>query len=137
MYKTSTLLQIVSTQRDADGATNQQKSTHRATLEQRADGVHLFYDEDDTAVHLHLQECSAQIIRTGAMRLQLALTPERDHTSQYDTPIGSMNMKVHTHDVQTERSGKRMTARLKYDVYLEEAFAFHNDLRIVFMLKEP
>lgn len=132
MEEKSTLLRMISRQRDADGATTEQKETYRAAVRVEDETICLRYPiEGDTAT-VRIQVGAVEIVREGALRMKLFIRPGRTLPGVYVTPYGEMDMAARGHRVLMTQEGGRCEVRMAYDVLLGGQVAFTNDVCMVF-----
>lgn len=134
MAEKSTLVQIVSRQRDADGEQAHSKETVRARVEETEAGVYVHYDIQGDPAVLHVQQGSVLMERSGQLHTRLLIEPGRSHQGVYETPFGGMALTVQGHRVLTQRDGGRFEVRMRYDVYLDGQLAYENDVSVVLRL---
>lgn len=132
MEEKSTLLKIVSCQRDADGMTAEQTDTYRAMIGTQDETTCLRYEIEGDKATMRIQEGSVEIIREGALRMKLFIRPGRTLPGMYVTPYGEMDISVHGHRILIAQEGARCEVRMEYDVLMGGKLAFSNDVRAVF-----
>lgn len=132
MREKSTLLRMVSRQRDADGITAEQTDTYRATVREEGETTCLRYEIEGDKVDMRIREGAVEIIREGALRMKLFIQPGRTLPGMYVTPYGEMDMSAHGHRVLIAQEGARCEVRMEYDVLMDGQIAFTNDVRAVF-----
>ena len=132
MEEKSTLLKIVSRQRDADGMTAEQTDTYRAMIGTRGETICLRYEIEGDKAAMRIQDGAVEILREGALRMKLFIRPGRTLPGMYVTPYGEMDIAVHGHRVMIAQEGARCEVCMAYDVLMGGKLAFSNDVRAVF-----
>ena len=132
MEEKSTLLKMISRQRDADGMSAEQTDTYRARVSDEEGVTNLKYDIEGDPVTMRIREGAVDILREGALRMKLSVRPGKTLPGMYVTPYGEMDISVRGKRVLLTQDGMRCEVRMEYDVFMGGQLAFSNDVRAVF-----
>ncbi len=97
------LINIHTTTVSVTGVPDSMELISPATIERLADGaLEITYEEsaitgmDGTTTHLFVDEGGATMLREGNICTQLDFTEGQEHVSMYETPFGSMLLRIRT-----------------------------------------
>ena len=134
------LVQVISEQEDMHGERQTYRSTHRGEVDETANMRTLRYTEEDEAggrcdVQLTAAGGIVRLSRRGESASQLFLAPGERHSSLYETPYGTMELDVQTHEASWAAQGNSSCILLRYDVYLQGELLSKNRITVTYRVK--
>lgn len=129
------LIQIVSLQRDGRQEETKLRQTYSGALHSLPQGPGLAYTETDgqgtdTRVLLAREAEGIRLRRQGLCSTDLLLAPGQERASAYETPYGTMELTVRTHEAVWLADERSTHVRLRYDVYVAGELLSQNEVRV-------
>ncbi len=122
--KQDVIISILARQ-EFDGESDEIQLKTQGTLETIDAGFKITYQETEmtglegtTTIFLVTAE-SVSLIRAGTVNTQMVFQEGRRHVSLYDTPYGTMDVKVHTHFLKESIDGSGGTLEMQYDIEID------------------
>ena len=115
------VLTLTGCQRDPEGGETVTKLSAAAEYFERNGALYILYEEstedgDTVKSRIKLKDLLLEVTRKGAMNACMIFEIGREHTTEYATPFGSLQMGILTHSVETDQSDNELTIVADYSL---------------------
>ena len=114
-------LTLTGCQRNPDGDETVTKLSAEAECFERNGALYILYEESTEdggriKSRIKLKNLLLEVTRKGAMNTCMIFETGKEHITEYVTPLGSMQMGIRTHSVETDQSGNELAIAVNYSL---------------------